>query len=140
MPQKLEAGTPPIAEAIGLKAALNFIMHIGWQKIMEHEKELAEYLHKKLSEIPNLKMYLRAQISDFRPLVSFTIQHIHPHDIAHILGEENICVRAGHHCCQPLMETLTIPATARVSLGMYNTKEDIDRLCEGLKKTLSIFG
>ena len=136
MPQKFEAGTPPIAEAIGLKTSLKFIENIGWENIMKHEAELSQYLFEKLSQIENITLYssnnLRLQTPDFRPLTSFTIENVHPHDIAHILSEHHICVRAGHHCCQPLMEVLQVPATARVSLGMYNTKEDIDKLIKAL--------
>lgn len=138
LPHKFEAGTPPIAEVIGLGAALHYLEQIGWDKIQAHEKMLTEYALEKLSEISDLKI-IRPDTSDHRtPTFSFVINGLHPHDIAEILNRDQIAVRAGHHCAMPLMQHLGLVGTTRASFGLYNAKEDIDRLVEEIKRAKKI--
>lgn len=136
-PEKFEAGTPNVAGAIGLAAAIDYVEAVGLDHISEYEHELIEYAVTKLSEIPQLRIVgnprRRASI------VSFVLEGIHAHDTATILDTEGIAIRAGHHCCQPLHERLNITATARASLAFYNLKEEIDKLAEGIYKALDIF-
>jgi len=138
-PMRFEAGTPPIAEVIGMHAAIDYINNIGWDKIILHEKDLLNYANEQLSKIDNLKLIGTAK--NKCGIVSFVMDKIHPHDIGTILdSEEGVAIRAGHHCAQPTMEALGIMATVRASFGLYNTKEDIDALVCGLKKVQKIFG
>ncbi|MED0680271.1 cysteine desulfurase [Aneurinibacillus thermoaerophilus] len=137
LPWKFEGGTPIIAGAIGLGAAIDFIESIGIDEIREHEKKLVDYAMERLSEIKGLKIYGPKQRSG---LVTFTMEEAHPHDIATVLDAEGIAIRAGHHCCQPLMKWLNVSSTARASFYLYNTEEDIDALVQGLIKTKEYFG
>jgi cysteine desulfurase/selenocysteine lyase len=144
IPQKFEAGTPHIAGAIGLGAAIDYMLNIGIQEIRNHEIELTTYALKKLNELPAITIYGSQNVRHRGGVISFNIftkenQLIHPHDVGDILGQENICVRVGHHCAMPLAKRLGIPASVRVSLHIYNTKKDIDRLIGGLKKVNKIF-
>jgi len=139
LPYKFEAGTPNIAGAIGLRAAIDYINEIGMDAIVKHEQELTTVLLEKLSDIEGLTIYGSHSPDNRGATVSFSLEGIHPHDIASILGEEGICVRARNHCAQPLMEYLGVHATTRASLGLYNTTEDIDRLVEGLRQVQKIF-
>lgn len=139
LPYKFEAGTPNIAAAIGLGAAIEYVNEIGMGAIMKHEQELTETLLEKLNAIEGLTIYGSQSPENRGATVSFSLEGIHPHDIASILGEQGICVRAGNHCAQPLMEFLGVHATTRASLGLYNTPEDIDRLVEGLQQVQKIF-
>ena len=136
-PYKFEAGTPHIAGVIGLAAAIDYLTTIGYPAMMNCEQELLRYANEQLSQINDLRLIGTA--ADKTGVISFTIDTIHPHDIASILDREGIAIRAGHHCSQPLMKQLGINATARVSLAFYNTREDIKQLVHALKKTKEIF-
>lgn len=143
-PHKFEAGTPPIAEAIGLGEAVTYLEHIGMDTIVHHEQELTSYLVKKLDNLNYLSMYGLDTKSSRVGVVSFNVfgknnALVHPHDVAQVLGDMNICVRGGHHCAMPLHTSLGVPGSVRASLYLYNTKEDIDRLVEGLEKVKEIF-
>ena len=136
-PHKFEAGTPPIVPAIGLGAALNFVMDTGRQAIRAHEEELMVYAHQRLGELNFLKIHGRARGKG--AIVSFSIDGLHPHDIATIIDRSGIAVRAGHHCAQPLMGRLGVPATCRASFAMYNTMAEIDALAAALRKAHDFF-
>lgn len=136
-PHKFEAGTPPIVQAIGLGAALNYMMQIGRDCISAHEAELKEYAHKRLGELNWLKIHGNARNKG--AIVSFTIDGLHPHDISTIIDRSGVAVRAGHHCAQPLMERLGVTATCRASFAMYNTKSEVDVLVEALMKAHEFF-
>ncbi len=139
LPRKFEAGTPPITEAIGLSAALKWINGIGWESIKEHEKNLMEYALPELLKIEGLKI-LGPETSEKRSgCISFTITGIHPHDITHIVGEQGICLRGGHHCTQPLHRALGINASVRLSFGIYNTIEEIDRAIKSIRSVVKKF-
>ncbi|SDH61705.1 cysteine desulfurase / selenocysteine lyase [Alteribacillus persepolensis] len=137
LPWKFEGGTPIIAGAVGLGAAIDFLEDIGLENIEKHEEELAAYALDKLQEVDGLHIYGPKERAG---LVTFNIDDVHPHDVATVLDAEGIAVRAGHHCAQPLMKWLDVAATARASFYVYNTKEDIDALTEGLIKTKEYFG
>lgn len=140
LPEKFEAGTPPIAEAIGLSEAVRFIQELGFEKMRLNEQELRIYLVEKLKSISGIRIYHPPLNIDALGIVSFTIDGIHPHDLAQYLGDRKICVRAGHHCTQILhREVLNIPASVRVSLGVYNTKSDIDKLIEGVNSAMKYY-
>jgi cysteine desulfurase / selenocysteine lyase len=136
-PQKFEAGTPPIVEAIGLGAALNYMMQVGRDKIARHEAELRTYAHARLSELPWVKIYGTAPGKG--AILSFTVDGLHPHDIATIIDRSGVAVRAGHHCAQPLMERLGVTAVCRASFAMYNTREEVDALVDALKRAHELF-
>ena len=138
IPARFEAGTPPIAEAVGLMAALTYVSRIGMQQIQNHETELTRYLTDRLSEIPNI-LWMGSCL-DKKGLASFNIRGIHPADIAFVLSKENICVRVGHHCAMPLHHALGQEVSLRASLGIYNDKQDIDALICGLHKALKLLG
>ncbi|WP_448592963.1 cysteine desulfurase [Thermoflexus hugenholtzii] len=131
LPYKFEAGTPAIAEAIGLGAAVDYLSQIGLEAIHRHEQALAAYAMERLSEIPGLRI-VGPSPAERGGVVAFAMDRIHPHDIATILDREGICIRAGHHCAMPLHERLGLTATARASFYLYNTMEEVDRLAEGL--------
>ncbi len=137
LPAKFEAGTPPIAQVIGLGAAVDFIQNIGLTAIMDHERELTAYTMKKLSNIEGLKLIGTAK--NRSSLFSFILKDIHPHDIGTFLDEDGIAVRTGHHCAQPVMDFFVIPATTRASFSLYNTHEDTDRLIQSLLKVRNFF-
>lgn len=139
LPYKFEAGTPNIAGAIGLGAAIDYLNSIGMEKIHQMEQELLEYALKRIQEIPHLTIYGPKFMEDRGAIISFSVAGIHPHDLATILGEQGVCVRAGNHCAQPLMEFLNVPATTRISLYFYNTKENIDAFIEGVKSAQQLF-
>lgn len=135
LPYKFEAGTPNIAGAIGLGAAIIWLQSIGWKNIQEHEKEIIEYALKKMSPEVTIIGSKKIRFGS----ISFTIPNIHPHDIAEIANSENVALRAGHHCTQPLHKHLDLTATARASFGIYTTKKDIDALLKSIKKAKKIF-
>jgi len=139
LPWKFEAGTPIIAGAIGLGAAIDFLNEIGLDNIALHEHKLAEYALDKMSSVPGMTIYGPLDASKRAGLVTFNISDVHPHDVATVLDAEGIAVRAGHHCAQPLMKWLKASATARASFYLYNTEDDIDKLVEGLVKTKEYF-
>lgn len=137
LPHKFEGGTPIIAGAIGLGAAIDYLNEIGMENIHRYEQELVRYALERLGEIEGLTIYGPRERAG---LVTFNLGDIHPHDVATVLDSYGIAVRAGHHCAQPLMRWLKVTATARASLYFYNTKEEIDRLAEGLLKAKEYFG
>ncbi|MBO8176256.1 MAG: cysteine desulfurase [Bacillus sp. (in: Bacteria)] len=139
LPWKFEGGTPIIAGAIGLGAAIDFLEEIGLEAIKEHEHRLAAYALEKMSTIDGITIYGPKEADKRAGLVTFNIADVHPHDVATVLDTEGIAVRAGHHCAQPLMKWLNVSATARASFYLYNTEEDIDKLVEALIKTKEYF-
>ena len=137
VPAKFEAGTQPIAEAVGFGAAIDYITEVGLEAIERHEHELAAYALERLAELPWVKTY--GPPADRRAgIVSFNVDDIHPHDVAQILDGEGVAIRAGHHCCQPLMAKLGVAATNRASFYLYTVREEIDRLVDGLHKVRKI--
>jgi cysteine desulfurase/selenocysteine lyase len=138
LPWKFEGGTPMIAGAVGLGAAIDFLEQVGLHNIEGHEKRLSRYAMDRLSEIEGLTIY--GPRDERVGLVTFNLGDVHPHDVATVLDTEGIAVRAGHHCAQPLMRWLKVSATARASFYLYNTEQDIDRLAESLVKTKEFFG
>jgi cysteine desulfurase/selenocysteine lyase len=139
LPHKFEAGTPSIAEAIGLGAAVDYLSEIGMDSIFAYEHELTAYALERLEEVPGVWIF-GPEASKKGGVASFTFEGVHPHDVAQVVDADGIAVRAGHHCAMPLHEKFGIPATARASFYLYNTKQDIDRLIEGLYKVKEIFG
>jgi cysteine desulfurase/selenocysteine lyase len=139
IPARFEAGTPAIAEAIALGEAVDFLSGLGMAKVFAHEQQLVGYALERLSEVEGLRVYGPPTLEDRGGAVSFTLDGVHPHDIAAVLDGEGIAVRAGHHCCQPLHTLLDVPATARASFYLYNIPEEIDRLVAGLEKTRRLF-
>lgn len=131
LPAKFEAGTAPIVEAVGFGVAIDYIAAIGLEAIEEHEHELLLYALERLPEVPGIQLY--GPPADRRAgIVSFNLAEIHPHDVAQVLGFEGVCIRAGHHCTQPLLRRLDLAATNRASFYLYTTREEIDRLVDGL--------
>ncbi|MEC7302417.1 MAG: cysteine desulfurase [Pseudomonadota bacterium] len=137
LPAKFEAGTPPIAQAIGLGAALEYVSGIGLEGIAAHEIDLLNYATQQLSSIDGLRIIGTAP--NKTSVISFTMDGAHPHDISTIIDQAGVCVRAGHHCAQPLMERMGVPATTRASFGMYNTREEADTLVAALGDVREIF-
>lgn len=137
LPYKFEAGTPHIAGVIGLGAAIDFINNLGMDNIQQYEKQLAEYLISSLKSVPGIKLYGEAEHRV--GVASFTIDGIHAHDVATILDRSGVAVRAGHHCTMPLMQRFGVPATARASLALYNTVDDIDALVAAIEATQKVF-
>jgi cysteine desulfurase/selenocysteine lyase len=141
LPSKFEAGTPPIAEVIALAISIGFLEEIGLDSIMKCEKELTTYALEKLKMIEELTILGTSDTEHRGGIISFTIKGAHPHDVASLVGERGICIRAGHHCAEPLHRALNLPASCRISLAIYNSREDIDMLIEALghaKKTLKL--
>jgi len=139
VPAKFEAGTQPIAEAVGFGAAADYLAAIGLDAVEQHEHELAAYALDRLAELPGVKVY--GPPADRRAgIVSFNVEGIHPHDVAQVLDLEGVAIRAGHHCCQPLMQKLGVAATNRASFYLYTLPDEIDRLVEGVHKAKKVFG
>ncbi|MCA1900236.1 MAG: cysteine desulfurase [Chloroflexi bacterium] len=139
LPHKFEAGTPAIAEAVGFGAAVDYLSSIGMDKIAAHEREITEYALERLEEIPGVKLF--GPSADKKGgVAAFTLEGVHPHDVAQILDQDGIAVRAGHHCAQPLHEKFGIPATSRASFYLYTTKEEVDSLVNGIYKVKKMFG
>lgn len=139
LPHKFEAGTPAIAEAVGFGAAVDYLTGIGMDKIAAHEHEITEYALERLEEIPGVKLF--GPSADKKGgVAAFTLEGVHPHDVAQILDQDGIAIRAGHHCAQPLHEKFGIPATSRASFYLYNTKDEVDMLVNGLYKVKEMFG
>ncbi len=139
LPWKFEAGTPNMAGAIGLAAAIDYLEAIGMDEIERHEQDLIAYVFPKLQAIEGLKIYGSQDLAKRSGVISFNLGDLHPHDLATALDYEGVAVRAGHHCAQPLIQYLEVPATARASFYLYNTKEDCDKLVEALIKTKEFF-
>ncbi|ALU80750.1 cysteine desulfurase [Listeria monocytogenes] len=140
LPWKFEAGTPIIGGAIALGAAIDYLAEVGLENIQAHEQALASYAIEEMSKIEGITIYGPKDASKRCGLVTFNLEGAHPHDIATILDEDGIAIRAGHHCAQPLMKWLDVSSTARASFYIYNTKEEIDALIDGLKLTKEYFG
>jgi len=139
-PARFEAGTPAIAQAIGMASALRWLDGIGMDTVREHEREIADYALEQLAEVPGLRIFGPPRGSERLGPVSFEIDGIHAHDVSEILDRHGVAVRAGHHCAQPLMDRYGIAATARASFGVYTTRDEIDRLVEGLHDARRVFG
>ena len=139
LPHKFEAGTPAIAEAVGFGAAVDYLESIGMDAIAAYEHEITEYALERLEEVPGIKLF-GPSVDHKGGVASFTFDGVHPHDVAQILDRDGIAVRAGHHCAQPLHEKYGIPATSRASFYLYNTKEEVDMLVNGLYKVKELFG
>ncbi|HEP1818825.1 TPA: cysteine desulfurase [Streptococcus suis] len=139
LPWKFEAGTPNIAGAIGLGAAIDYLTEIGMDAIQAHEGELVDYVFPKLQAIPGLTIYGSQDLSKRTGVIAFNLDDLHPHDVATALDYEGVAVRAGHHCAQPLLRYLQVPATVRASFYIFNTKADCDKLVEAIIKTKEFF-
>jgi len=137
IPYKFEAGTPNIAGTIGLGAAIDYLTGIGMDRIAAHEEDLLNYATQAVSEIPELTVIGRAKQK--AGVLSFILENVHPHDIGTIVDQEGVAIRTGHHCAQPVMDRFNIPATARASFGIYNTKEEIDVFIDAVKRVLEVF-
>ena len=138
-PQKFEAGTPPVAQVPGLKAALEYIEQYGIKQIERHDNELTEHALNQLTEFPDLELYGPSEIQNRTGVVSFNLKNVHSNDVAQVLDESGIALRAGHHCTQVLHESLGVPATVRMSFGIYNDPSEIDRMFSALDKARALF-
>src|SRR5512146_2498224 len=139
LPSKFEAGTPAIAESVGFGAAVDYISTVGMDAVAAHEHEITEYALERLEEVPGVKLF-GPSAQNKGGVASFTLEGVHPHDVAQILDKDGIAVRAGHHCAQPLHEKFGIPATSRASFYLYNTKDEVDSLVNGIYKVKELFG
>ncbi len=139
-PHRFEAGTPNIADAIALGVAVDYLRSLGMEAIREHEKVLVRYALAQLAEVPGVRVYGPKDPESRGGAVAFSLEGVHPHDVAQVLDGEGVCVRAGHHCAQPLHRALGVQATARASVYLYNTPEDIDALVRGLERVRAFFG
>jgi cysteine desulfurase/selenocysteine lyase len=138
-PARFEAGTMPVAEAIGLGAAVDYLSGLGMDAVWEHSRDVTGYAIERLRTVPGLTLHGPGELEHRGSLASFSFEGVHPHDVAEILGRQGVCVRAGHHCAQPLMRRLGVPASSRASFAVHNTREDVDRLIEGLEKVREVF-
>jgi cysteine desulfurase/selenocysteine lyase len=136
-PHKFEAGTPAIVETVGLGAALNYMMQVGREAIAAHEQEISAYAHARFAEFPWLTVYGKAPGKG--AILAFNVEGLHPHDVSTIIDRSGVAIRAGHHCAQPLMTRLGVPATCRASFAMYNTKAEVDALITALQKARDLF-
>jgi cysteine desulfurase/selenocysteine lyase len=139
LPWKFEAGTSPIAEGVGLGAAIDYLSGIGMENVRAHERDLTAYALERLPDIEGITLFGPLDADRRGGVVSFAIEGIHPHDIAELCDREGVCIRAGHHCAQPLMRQLGVAATARASFHVYNSREDVDKLIEALGKAREVF-
>jgi cysteine desulfurase / selenocysteine lyase len=140
LPWKFEAGTPAIAEVVGMGAAIDYLQAIGLEAIHAHEARITAYALERLREVPGVTVYGPSDPAHRGGVVSFVLDGVHPHDVAEILDRDAVCVRAGHHCTQPVMERLGIGATTRASFYLYTVEEEVDRLIEGLHRARETFG
>lgn len=140
LPWKMEAGTPNIAGAIGLGAAIDYLETIGFDLIHNHEEELTAYAMTEMQKLDGITIYGPLDATKRCGLITFNLEGAHPHDVATVLDEEGVAIRAGHHCAQPLMKWLDTSSTARVSFYVYNTKQEVDQFIAGLKLTKEYFG
>ncbi len=139
LPNKFEAGTQNVEGVVGLGSAIDYIEKIGYDNIKKHEEELVKYAREELSKLDFVKLYLTPNIKNHNAVISFNIDGVHPHDVASILDANNVCVRSGNHCAQPLLRSMGIDSTCRASFHIYNNKEDVDKLVEALKKAYNMF-
>jgi len=139
VPARFEAGTPAIGEAIALGEACDFLESVGMDKIFAHEQHLIGYALERLADVEGLRLYGPAEVAGRGGALSFTLEGVHPHDVAAILDGEGVAVRAGHHCCQPLHALLDVPATTRASFYLYSIPEEVDRLVAALNKARKLF-
>ncbi|NMO19928.1 cysteine desulfurase [Pyxidicoccus fallax] len=137
VPHRFEAGTPDLAGAVGLAAAIRYLESLGMANVAAHDQELLAYATQALESVPGLRIV--GQAREKSAVLSFLLEDIHPHDVGTILDREGICIRTGHHCAQPVMQFFKVPATSRASLALYNTREDVDALVRGLHKVLEVF-
>jgi len=140
LPSKFEAGTPMVAEAVGLGVAVDYLSDLGMDRVRAHEQALTAYMLDRLTEVPGLRVAGPPEAERRGGLASFTVEGIHPHDVAELAGRGGVCIRAGHHCAQPLMRCLGVSATARASVGVYNEPSDIDALIDALLAGRKVFG
>ncbi|MEL6297645.1 MAG: cysteine desulfurase [Pseudomonadota bacterium] len=138
IPNRFEAGTPPIVEAVGLAAALDYMMQIGVERMAAHEDEIMKYAQARFAELNWVSVY--GQTPDKGAIIAFNVDGMHPHDVSMIVDRSGVAIRAGHHCAQPLMERYDVPAMCRASFGVYNTREDVDTLVASLHKARELFG
>jgi cysteine desulfurase/selenocysteine lyase len=139
LPHKYEAGTSPIAEAVGMGAAVAWLQDLGMERVRAHEHELVAYALERLADVPGLRVFGPPSADRRGAVVSFALEGVHPHDVAEILARDGVCVRAGHHCTQPLMRVLGVPATTRASFAAHNGREDVDALIDGLHRVREVF-
>jgi cysteine desulfurase / selenocysteine lyase len=140
LPAKFEAGTPMIAEAVGLGAAVDYLSSLGMERVRAHERELTAYMLERLAQVPGLRSVGPSDADSRGGLVSFVVEGIHPHDVAELVDRGGVCIRAGHHCAQPLMRCLGVGATARASVGVYSEASDVDALIDALLAGREVFG
>jgi cysteine desulfurase / selenocysteine lyase len=138
-PAKFEAGTMPVAEAIGLGAAVDWLSGVGMDAVRAHSRDVVGYAYERLSELSDLTLYGPSDLDQRGSVIAFAMDGVHPHDVAEIIGREGVCVRAGHHCAQPLMRRLGVSATSRASFAVHSTREDVDRLVEALATVREVF-
>jgi cysteine desulfurase/selenocysteine lyase len=138
LPAKFEAGTPHIAGVIGLGAALSYVSSIGLEAIAAHEHDLLAYATEQVAAFPGVRLVGTARQK--ASILSFALGDVHPHDIGQVLDLEGVAIRAGHHCAQPVMQRFGVPATARASFALYNTREEVDVLVRGLHRVREVFG
>ena len=139
MPARFEPGTPAVGDAIGLGAAVEYLAGLGMERVREHERGVTAYALARLADVPGMTILGPEDAEHRAGVISFALGDVHPHDVAAILDGANVAVRAGHHCCQPLMRELGVVATTRASFYVYNTPEDVDRLVAGLHEVNRIF-
>jgi cysteine desulfurase/selenocysteine lyase len=140
LPWKFEAGTSPVAEGVGLGAAVDYLSEVGMDAVRAHEKDLSAYALERLPEVEGIRIFGPLDAERRGGVVSFAVDGIHPHDVAELCDRKGVCIRAGHHCAQPLMRMLGVPATARASFHVYNSRDDVDRLIEALSEARKVFG
>jgi cysteine desulfurase / selenocysteine lyase len=140
LPWKFEAGTSAVAEAIGLGAAVDWLSGIGMESVRSHEGLITAYALERLGAVDGIKVHGPRDAERRGALVSFELGDLHPHDVAEILGRDGVCIRAGHHCAQPLMRRLGVTATSRASFAVHTTADEVDRLVEGLEEVKRVFG
>jgi cysteine desulfurase/selenocysteine lyase len=139
IPAKFEAGTSPIVEAVGMGVAVDWLDGLGMDRVRAHELDLVAYTLERLPEIPGLTIYGPPDANDRGAVVSFGLDYAHPHDVAEIVARRGVCVRAGHHCAQPLMRCLGVGATTRASFAVHNDRDDVDELIAGLQDVHEVF-
>ena len=140
VPHKFEAGTPNIAGVVGFGAALKYLMNIGMDEVRAHELDLTQYTLDRLGDTPGVEIFGPPEVKARGGVVSFSLEGVHPHDIGQVLDDYGVAIRAGHHCAQPVMAALKVPATARASFYIYNTRDEVDTLVNAVEETSRIFG